>query len=81
MSYAGPPKATAFLNELGASNGVYDGARSDELLDLLTMRDGLERIAQSLPWTAIDTAKRASSEHLTALRSVIVAESEDRVDG
>jgi hypothetical protein len=81
VSYAGPPKATAFLDELGAGRGVYDAARSDELLDALSTRDGLDHLSESFPWAAIDTAKQASSGHLTALRTVIAAESEDRVDG
>ncbi len=77
VSYAGPPKARAFLSELGACGGVYDAARSDELLDRLATREGLDRIAASFPWPAIDAAKQASSGHLAAVRSVIAAASQE----
>ena len=73
LSYAGPPKATAFLSELGASRDVYTQARSGDLFDLLVAPDGPERILQGVPWAAVETARDASAGHLEALRRVIDA--------
>ena len=53
---------------------MLDQTWSGELLDMVSVPDGPERVAQRVPWTADEAAKRASEGHLTALRTVIAAE-------
>jgi hypothetical protein len=74
VSFAGPPKARAFLEGLGGGAEVYDQSSWRELLDLLLESQGHQRLTHRVPWPTVDAARQASEGHLDALRAIISAE-------